>query len=288
MIALTRRIVADERFQLLVLAVILSNAALVGLQTAEGLVTANPTLFTALDIAIAAFFVVEIGIRILAHGGRPLDFFRDPWNTFDFVIVAVSLTPAVGSFATVARLARLLRVVRLVSFFPELRLLVGTMLRSLVSMGHVLLLLGLVVYVYAVIGYHLFHEHQPVYWGDLGTSLLTLFGVLTLEGWLEVQAESLAVMPLAWVFYGSYVVLAVFIVVNLFIAVVLKNLENVKAEERVERLAAAGADPTLPPDPLGRIERLRDELEALEAEMRRGQAEARYGLTSGGKVAAPG
>ena len=129
-------------------------------------------------------------------------------------------------------------MVRLVSVFPDLRLIVGTMLRSFASMGSVVVLLALVMYVYAVLGYHLFHEADPAHWGDLALSVRTLFEVLTLEGWLELQAAVLPAVPAAWLFFGSYVLLAVFIVVNLFIAVILNNLETVKAARR--RAAGGG------------------------------------------------
>ena len=97
-------------------------------------------------------------------------------------------------------------------------------------MGHVTLLLSLLLYVYGVIGYHFFHLHDPAHWGTLGRSLLTLFQMLTLEGWIEVRQTSLQAYPWAWIYYGSYIVIAVFIVINLFVAVVLNNMENARLE----------------------------------------------------------
>jgi voltage-gated sodium channel len=168
----------------------------------------------------------------------------------------------VGPFATVARLARLLRALRLVSVVPELRLIVGTMVRSIPSMGHVLLLMGLLLYVYAVLGVHLFREADPAHWGSLPRAALTLFEILTLEGWVEVQDRSLAATGWAWLFYVSYVVLAVFVVVNLFIAIIVNNLEAVKGEERAVADEGAG-------EAVARIAALRAELESIEAALRR-------------------
>jgi voltage-gated sodium channel len=88
----------------------------------------------------------------------------------------------------------------------------------------------LLLYVYGVIGYHFFHLHDPAHWGTLGRSLLTLFQMLTLEGWIEVRQTSLQAYPWAWIYYGSYIVIAVFIVINLFVAVVLNNMENARLE----------------------------------------------------------
>ena len=149
---------------------------------------------------------------------------------FDLAVVTASLLPQAGAFAMVARLARLLRVTRLVSVFPELRLIVSTMLRSIPSMGHILMMLGLLLYVYGVLGFSLFREHDLERWGTLGAALLTLFQMLTLEGWVEVQGAVLGAYPFAWVYFASFVFVGVFVVVNLFIAVVLNNLETTKLE----------------------------------------------------------
>ena len=263
MIGWARRIANGGRFQAAIIGVIVVNAVLVGLETDADLAIQYRSTFDLVNQLIVAIFVVELAIRLVSYLPRPHRFFADGWNVFDFVIVAVSLLPAVGSFATVARLARLLRVLRIVSVFPELRLIVGTMLRSLGSMGSVVVLLALVVYVYAVLGYHLFGVIDPANWGNLGLAVRTLFETLTLEGWLELQAAVLPEAPGAWLFFASYVLLAVFIVVNLFIAVVLNNLENVKAEHAAEALEG-GDDAEL----LKQIDDLRTHLGDLEALVR--------------------
>jgi len=116
-----------------------------GLETSGTLMASYGRLFGWLNLAVQAVFVLEIAVRLSAHWPRILQFFRDGWNCFDFAVVAISLLPDVGPFATVARLARVLRVTRVLSSFPELRLIVSTMLRSIPSMGHVILLLGLLL-----------------------------------------------------------------------------------------------------------------------------------------------
>ena len=62
---------------------------------------------------------------------------------FDLLVVTASLLPDVGAIATLAHVSRLLRVARLVTVLLELRLIVGTMLRSVASLGHIAILLGL-------------------------------------------------------------------------------------------------------------------------------------------------
>jgi voltage-gated sodium channel len=260
---LARRVAESHGFQNFILGVILVTAIIVGLETSETLAERFGGLFEMADLVVQTVFVLEIVIRLVAHWPRLGRFFRDGWNVFDLTVVAASLLPQAGAFAMVARLARLLRVTRLVSVFPELRLIVSTMLRSIPSMGHILMMLGLLLYVYGVLGFYLFREHDPGRWGTLGAALLTLFQMLTLEGWVEVQEKVLAPLPLAWVYFASFVFVAVFVVVNLFIAVVLNNLASAKIELQ------AGEDRRSPHRAvLEAIEEVKARLEELERHLR--------------------
>ena len=259
MIELAGRIAESRGFQNFVLGVILFAAIIVGLETSHALADRHRALFAVAEMVVQAIFAAEIAIRLLAHGRRPMRFFADGWNVFDFAIVATSLLPEAGPVAVVARLARLLRVTRLVSMFPELRLIVTTMLRSIPSMGHVIMMLSLLLYVYGVLGIYLFREQDPERWGSLGAAFLTLFQILTLEGWVEVQQAVLPVHPLAWAYFASFVFMGVFVVVNLFIAVVINNLESAKLEHQTETDRRGPHQ-----DVLQAVGEIRDRLEHLE------------------------
>jgi voltage-gated sodium channel len=258
-IARARRIADSPHFQHFILGVIVVAAIIVGVETSATLTARYSAVIVALEVVIQTIFVVEIVIRLLACWPRPMAFFANGWNVFDFSVVAASLLPQAGAFAMVARLARLMRVTRLVSAFPELRLIIGTMVRSIPSMGHVIMLLGLLLYVYAVVGFHFFRDADPAHWGTLGAALLTLFQMLTLEGWVEIQAAVITAHPWAWLYFGSFVFVAVFVVVNLFIAVVINNLESVKHEQQIEANRGSGHH-----ELLETIEALRQRLAELE------------------------
>jgi voltage-gated sodium channel len=264
--ALARRIADDPRFQHFIIGVIVVAAIVIGVETSPALTARYRPAIVALEFLIQAIFVIEIVIRLVAYWPRVGQFFRNGWNVFDFAVVAASLLPQAGAFAMVARLARLMRVTRLVSMFPELRLIIGTMVRSIPSMGHVIVLLSLLLYVYAVLGFHFFREADPAHWASLGVALLTLFQMLTLEGWVEIQGAVIGAYPWAWIYFSSFVFVAVFVVVNLFIAVVINNLESVKHEQQVDadRVSAHhGA--------LEAIEALRQRLAEVEARLRAGK-----------------
>lgn len=221
------------RLHQIIIGVILLNAIVIGLETSDQLMANYGVWLKAIDRLFLAIFVAEAAAKIICLG--PKRYFRDGWNLFDFSIVLASLIPATGQFATLARLARILRVLRLVSAFPELRLIVQTLVRSLPGMAHVVMLMGLIFYVYAVAGFYLFSDHDPEHWRNLGISLLTLFRIVTLEDWTDVMYAAMDMSPWAWMYFVSFVVMGTFVVVNLFIAVVLNNLDDAK-QARLEAL----------------------------------------------------
>lgn len=229
-------------FRHTVLGLIVANAIVLGLETSRSFSEGLSSQLAAFHAIVGLLFAAELGVRIAAHWPRPHRFLRDGWNVFDLLVVTASLLPDVGAIATLARVSRLLRVARLVTVLPELRLIVGTMLRSVASLGHIAILLGLLLYVYALFGIHLFAEADPARWSGLGPAVQTLFQILTLEGWIEIQAASLVRVRWAWAYYASFIVIAVFVVVNLFIAVVINNLEAAKAAELQSRISAPNAE----------------------------------------------
>ncbi len=224
------RIVDSGWFQHGITAVIIANAAVIGLDTSETLRARFGEFFNLANELFLLVFIIEAILKMGALAPTVGRYFKDGWNIFDFSIILVSLIPATGELATLARLARLLRVLRLVSTFPELRLIVATLIRSIPSMGNVLVLLSIIFYMYGVAGYHLFHEADPTHWRTLGISLLSLFRIVTLEDWTDIMYAAMQTYPWAWMYFVSFVVMGTFVVVNLFIAVVLNNLDEAKAE----------------------------------------------------------
>ncbi len=263
MIERLRQQIDSAAFNNVITGVILLSAVLIGLDTDAGLHARYGSAFELANQLILVTFIVEALLKMIARWPRPQDYFRDGWNVFDFTIIVLALIPASGQMAMIARLARLLRVLRLVSALPELRLIVATLVRSIPSMANVILLMSIIFYVYAVAGFHLFHEIDPTHWRDLGISLLTLFRIVTLEDWTDVMYAAMAVNGWAWIYFVSFVVLGTFVVVNLFIAVVLNNLDEAKIDRLRELEAAPGRDQILAElrETQARLARLQRQLE---------------------------
>jgi voltage-gated sodium channel len=257
--AFARSIVEARWFEPAMIALILFNALLIGLETNKAFVERYDGWLSLGNDIILAIFIIEVVLKLAAVAPRFGLYFGNGWNLFDFTVVLLSLIPATEEYALVARLVRVLRVLRLVSAVPQLRLIVATLVRSIPSMGHVIVLMSIILYIYGVTGYHLFHEHDADNWGTLGRSLLTLFQIVTLEGWVEVMDTALEAHPWAWVYFVSFVLIGTFVMLNLFIAVVINNLEASKVAE-LEELR----DPVTHEEVLEELKRTRDALAELQ------------------------
>lgn len=256
MVELSKKIVDAKWFQIFIILVIVSAGVVVGLETYPGLMESSGTLLHLLDNIILWIFVLEIVLKIVAKGNKPWEFFYDGWNVFDFIIVAVCFMPIGGAYIAVLRLARILRVFRLVSAMPKLQLLVGALLKSIPSMSYVGILLFLLFYIYAVLGTFMFGQNDPIHFGSLQVSMMTLFKTITLEGWIDFmniqfygsdiygyeQFPNTVRVPSAHpiaapVYFLSFILLGTMIMLNLFIGVIINGMEETHKEEEVKELA---------------------------------------------------
>ena len=261
------RIVDSQWFNPLIIGLIVLNGIIIGSETSQFIYDSYHEWITVVNRLILAIFVIEAIVKITAMWPTPLRYFRDGWNVFDFTIVVLSLIPITGELAMIARLLRLLRVVRLISAIPELRLIVTTLIRSLPSMGHVILLMGIIFYIYAVMGYHLFHQHDPVHWNNLGLALLTLFRVVTLEDWTDVMYETMEVYPLSWVYYLTFIFFTAFAFLNMVIGIVVNVMERENEKARAEKAALLKAEKEAEGYREVTLELLMSELQAIKAKI---------------------
>lgn len=227
------RIRSNKLFEIFVVTVIVFSALLVGAKTYP-MSTTMVSLTKFLDWFISAFFLTELTIRFLAEQ-RKRDFFKSFWNIFDTLIVLVSLLPADDAeLAVIARLVRVFRVLRMISIIPELRILLVSLVKALPQLGYVMLLMFIIFYIYAAIGSTLFADINPVLWGDIAISLLTLFRVMTFEDWTDVMYETMEVYPMSWVFYLSFIFFTAFAFLNMVIGIVVNVMEQENAKARAQ------------------------------------------------------
>lgn len=227
----TKRIVDASWFQRLVILTILIAGVLAGIETDAGMVSTHGPTLRALDAIVLGIFIVEAVLKLTSRCPRPWDYFRDGWNVFDFTVIVLCLLPMDSQFAVVLRLGRTLRLLRLVSALPKLQLLVGALIKSFSSMGYVSLLLGIMFYIYAIAGVHLFGGHDKEHFGSLSRAFLTLFQTITLDDWkfLFVSAQGSA-PAVASVYFISFILLGTMIMLNLFIGIIMNSMEEMHAE----------------------------------------------------------
>ena len=271
---LANRIVHARMFEYLLAVLFIGCAAVLGLVTfsIDEQYEIGAGLFLLLTLVV---LVLEVILKMIALSPRVDQYFRDGWNTVDFLaisfivigIVALPQSPA-ADYGLLIMLVRLLRLLRGLSTVRELQLILSTLIRSVPSVGHVVILLCIIIYAYALVGQQTFGEHDPARWGDLGVSALSLFQVMTMDDWVGIMRPVIELEPLAWIYFVSFLMISAFIVANILIAVVIRNLEEAR-KERPRPLET----PTSREEILQELRSTQQALHRLEQEIRaRGKA----------------
>ena len=223
-------------FSNLTTGIILFYAAALGFKTIDQVAEPYGWLFYSIDMFITIYFLIEIIIKISAED-KISDFFKDGWNIFDFVIVVITLIPLENSsFAAIARLMRIFRVLRLLNARPELKKIIDMLIGAIPSIVDIVILMFIIFYIYAIVGNFFFEELESGLWKDFLTSMLTLFRVLTFEDWTDVMYEAMVVYSWAWVYFVSFVIIAAFVFFNLFVAVIIGEMEKIQNADKNEQL----------------------------------------------------
>jgi voltage-gated sodium channel len=124
----------------------------------------------------------------------------------------------------------------------------------------------LILFVYGMVGWQLFGKEAPERWGTIGDAMLTLFVMLTLEDFPVYMEQGMAIHPWSWVFFVSFVLVAAFVVINVFIAIVLNSMEEARELERRAPLRREDIAPVAE-----RIAILRNALDEFEGELSRSE-----------------
>ncbi len=238
---IVKKIVNSRFFNYFLFSLILLSAVIIGLETYPGLAKKYQVVLSSIDKFIITCFTIEIALKIIANGKRPWIYFSDPWNVFDFIIVAICLIPFNDThYFAVFRILRVLRIFRMITVFPKLKLIISALLKSIPSMGYVIMLIGILFYVYAIVGVFVFGKTDPMHFGDLHHTFVTLFKVLTLEGWTDIMNvhifgpinnENQQIVSLwPFLYFASFILIGAMIIMNLFIGVIMNSMEESQKE----------------------------------------------------------
>lgn len=183
-----------------------------------------------IDQICLTVFVAEIMLRLLGHG---FHYFRSGWNVFDFVIILGSLLTLPGGGA-VLRSLRVFRLFYLIEISKKMRHILNGLAIAFSGIVHVVLLMVLVFYVYAIIGVSFFKHPEVTQFQDLSAAFHTLFQVLTGDDWYNVMRGVLPKYPHAWVYFYSYYLFMSFVILNFFIGVIVGAMQNAEDELAAE------------------------------------------------------
>jgi len=263
MSAMVKKLVNHGVFNNFITVIILVQAAVLVLETISEL-KKYVLLFNLINACVLSIFIIEAALKIFSSYPNMSKYFRNGWNILDFSIIVISLLPLSGGYTTVARLIRLLRVVRLTNRYREMSIVVMTIIKSLPSMVNVFLLLSLIFFIYGIAGYNLFNSVDAENWGTLPRSILTLFQILTLEGWVEIMSSVTNANPLYVIYFISFIMIGTFVVINIFVAVIVK-----KSEEAYKQIENTITTPATQKEILLEIKEIRKKIEDLESRLNR-------------------
>ena len=261
-----RGLVNSARFNAFVICMIVVASMITGLLTYPSILGFAGPLLRLLDLLILWFFVAELALRAWVEPGGWRVYLRSGWNAFDAAIILISVLPLHSETAAVFRLIRVLRTLRLLKTVPGLQIIIAAMMKSVSSLGYIGIVLLIHLYIYAVVGAKLFATSDPAHFANLQRAFLTLFQVVTLEGWVDVMQMSMthpSVHPLvAPAYFVSFILLGTMIIMNLVIGVIMNSMMEAKREGEYTQRGAGAATVRLQSIE-ARLDEVREELVAL-------------------------
>lgn len=235
---LAERVAESNWFRGFIIFVIIANAVSIGISTYDVAPELRAVLRTA-EVVFLSIFVVEMVIRLAAYRFNVIEFCRDPFRCFELLIVAACFLPVVTSSVTLLRLVRILRITRLMGIMPDARVLIDGMRRAgppALSLGA---LITMLCFLWAAIGWMIFGHRTPEgmrgYFDNLGEGMLTLFELLTLEGWNQILHDLRSITPWAIVYVIAFLLVGTYVVVNLMVGIIVNSLDDAYKRRDMER-----------------------------------------------------
>ncbi|KAI9345219.1 Ion transport protein-domain-containing protein [Obelidium mucronatum] len=226
-----------------ILGVILVNTVILALETVQTINRAYSWYFTILDNACLGIYMAEATLKLYSWR---LHYFKSTWNVFDFTIVIVSmftwLSPFylanVMSFNTeifrilrlfrAVRAVRSLRALRTINMLRSLQIIIAIVFKSIPAMLNIAALSMVTLYILAVIATASYRDIDPRRFGHISTSLFRLFQLMTLDQWSNIVNENRDQSSTIQFFVVFVIVLETFVFLNLFIAVIVNNLQTAR------------------------------------------------------------
>ncbi len=255
---LARAIIESPYFNNFITVIIILTAIVVGLETDH----ANPpesekNIFKVLEWFIFTIFASEVIVRLAAEEFHFREYFRNRWNIFDFFVVIGGVPSIGGTIVVFLRLLRLFRVLKLVKSLPQLSVIVNALIMGVTSIGYIGIIILAVFYLFAILGYLLYSANDPVDFGTLHDSIITLFRMATLDKWgpvMYINIYGCEIYPppinfvhnadickthqpsgvIAVLYFVVFIVIGALVMLTLFIGVVTTSMEEATRQQQLE------------------------------------------------------
>lgn len=215
------KLVTGFSFDMFIMALILVDAVVLGLQTSPTMTFYFDNGLFLIDRMCMGIFMAEMFLKIFALKKK---FFASGWNVFDLVIVAVSSLPFMSAFI-VLRTFRAFRLLRYFNRFETMKNLTKVFLALLPSFASFLAVFAVFFYAFAIIAVNLYGETFLAF-EDLGAAMFTLLQMFTLDGWASSIARPvMMIYPHAWLFFVC-VLLFSFLLIISFVVSAITQIEN--------------------------------------------------------------
>ncbi|CAL8143658.1 unnamed protein product [Orchesella dallaii] len=255
------RLVASTPFEYFIMMLIVLNTLLLMMKYHRS-PDQYEEILSYFNLALTTLFSIECILKILAYGIK--NFFKDPWNVFDFITVIGSIIDALAmefqiNFINLAflRLFRAARLIKLLRQGYTIRILLWTFVQSFKALPYVCLLIAMLFFIYAIIGMQVFGNialdpetsitrHNN--FRNFQQGLMLLFRCATGESWPSIMlscikdrpCDPLALKPedacgsnLAYAYFVSFIFFCSFLMLNLFVAVIMDNFDYLTRDSSI-------------------------------------------------------
>ncbi|XP_035783195.1 voltage-dependent calcium channel type A subunit alpha-1-like isoform X19 [Anopheles albimanus] len=255
------RIVVSTPFEYFIMMLIVFNTLLLMMKFHEAPTTLIDIL-SFMNLVFTFFFLLETIMKLIAYGCK--NFFKDPWNIFDFITVIGSIIDALvlelGENSFNVGFLRLFRAARLIKLLRQgytIRILLWTFVQSFKALPYVCLLIAMLFFIYAIIGMQVFGniELDPESsitrhnnFRSFVQGLMLLFRCATGESWPNIMLACLKGRPcdprankpnetcgstLAYAYFVSFIFFCSFLMLNLFVAVIMDNFDYLTRDSSI-------------------------------------------------------
>ncbi|XP_062826425.1 cation channel sperm-associated protein 3 isoform X3 [Anolis carolinensis] len=246
-------------FKSIMISTVTLNAIFLALETDYKVRKESNFFLEVTDLIILAVYTTEFLMSVYLD---PVKYWQDGYKRFDFIVLLIAYlphtidrnNPETHQTATLLKGFQALRVLKLIYYSPGMRILMAALRQTVKNVIYVLVLLFLLMLIFAILGHGLYGD--PTYgdyknWGTLAAAFFTLFSLVTVDGWTDLQDE---LDDLHFVssrtFTIVFILLGFFVFFNMFIAVVIMDIQKTTEYQTFDEMVEEFKKTLLHTDPV--------------------------------------